>query len=113
MAGSLHARPIFPSPPQGVNFDTVFMLAAEGGAEDVTQDEDIIEIIAPVEAFKTVTDQLRAANIHPEEAELRMVANQEMELSPEETMQVMRCIERLKSWMMCRMYTPTCTSPMR
>ena len=72
------------------------MLAAEGGAEDVTQDEDMIEIIAPVEAFKTVSDQLRAANIHPEEAQLRMAANQEMDLSPEETMQVMRCIDALE-----------------
>jgi transcriptional/translational regulatory protein YebC/TACO1 len=72
------------------------MLAADGGAEDVTQDGDVIEIIAPVEAFKSVSDQLRAANIHPEEAMLRMAPNQEMDLSPDETMQVMRCVESLE-----------------
>lgn len=86
----------FVLPAQGVNFDDVYMLAAEGGAEDVTQDGDIIEVIAPVEAFKTVTDQLRAANIQIDEAQLRMAANQEIDLSPEDTMQVMRCIDALE-----------------
>ena len=91
-----HRQAYFSVPAEGVNFDDVFMLAAEGGAEDVTQDDEIIEITAPVEAFKTVSDQLRAANIHPDEAELRMVANQEMELSPDETMQVLRCVDALE-----------------
>jgi YebC/PmpR family DNA-binding regulatory protein len=86
----------FAIPADGVNFDDVFMLAADGGAEDVTQDGDLIEITAPVEAFKTVSDQLRTANLHVEEAMLRMVANQEMELNVDQTMQVLRCIESLE-----------------
>jgi YebC/PmpR family DNA-binding regulatory protein len=86
----------FSIPAKGVNFDDVFMMAAEGGAEDVTQEEDLIEIVGPVESFKTIVDQLRAADLHPEDAELRMVPNQEIELSVEQTMQVMRCIEALE-----------------
>jgi YebC/PmpR family DNA-binding regulatory protein len=86
----------FSIPAKGLDFDTIFMMAAEGGADDVSQEDDYIEIIAPVESFKSVVDQLRAANIHPEEAMLRLAANQEMELSPEQTMQVMRCIESLE-----------------
>ena len=43
----------FALPAKGLDFDTVFMLAAEGGADDVTQEEDMIEISAPVESFKT------------------------------------------------------------
>jgi YebC/PmpR family DNA-binding regulatory protein len=86
----------FAIPAKGVDFDTIFMLAAEGGAEDVNQDEDTIEIVAPVEAFKSVSDQLRAANIHPEEAMLRMAPNQEMELPTDETLQVLRTIEALE-----------------
>lgn len=85
----------FALPAEGVDFDEVYMLAAEGGAEDVTQDEGTIEIVGPVEAFKTISDQLRAGNLRPEEAALRMVANQEVELTPEETMQVMRCVDAL------------------
>lgn len=86
----------FSIPAKGVNFDDVFMLAAEGGAEDVTQEDEFIEIVGPVEAFKTISDQLRAANLHPDEAQLRMVANQEIELSADATMQVMRCIEAIE-----------------
>ena len=86
----------FAVPAKNTDFDTVFMLAAEGGADDVTQEDETFEISGPVEVFKTISDQLRAAHLVPEEAELRMVANQEMELSPEETMQVMRCIETLE-----------------
>jgi len=86
----------FAIPSKGINFDDVFMMAAEGGAEDVTEEDGVIEITAPVEAFKTVSDQLRAANLHPEEAGLRLVANQEMELGNDETMQVLRCIEAIE-----------------
>jgi transcriptional/translational regulatory protein YebC/TACO1 len=62
----------------------------------VSQEEDSIEIIAPVENFKTLMDALRAAKFTPEEAELRMIATNEMELSVEQTMQVMRTIDSLE-----------------
>lgn len=86
----------FSVPAKGNDFDTIFMLAAEGGADDVSQDAETIEIAGSVDVFKSVLDQLRAENIQPEEAELRMVANQEMELSVDESLQVMRCIESLE-----------------
>src|SRR5512146_581961 len=60
----------FAIPSAGNDFDKIFEIAVEGGADDVTQDEDLIEIKAPVEAFKKLTDALFAAKIHPEEAAL-------------------------------------------
>lgn len=86
----------FSFPAEKVNFDTVFELAVEGGADDVDLDDDTIEIIAPVEVFKILGDRLRAAKIQPEEAELRMLPNQELELGLEETLQVMRAVEALE-----------------
>jgi YebC/PmpR family DNA-binding regulatory protein len=86
----------FSIPAGGIDFDTVFMLAADGGAEDVSEEAGSYEIYGPIESFKTISDQLRSASIQPEEAELRMVPNQEMELDPDATMQVMRCIENLE-----------------
>ncbi|HOD45264.1 MAG TPA: YebC/PmpR family DNA-binding transcriptional regulator, partial [Anaerolineaceae bacterium] len=77
-------------------FDKIFELAVEGGAEDVSQDEDSIEIIAPVESFKKIIDLLRAAGVTVEEAGLRMIPNQEMELSVEDTLQAMRAIETIE-----------------
>ena len=86
----------FAIPANGVNFDKVFEIAVEAGADDITQDDDMIEIYGPVESFKTLSDALRKANLHPEEAELRMRPNQEIELNVEDTMRVMRVIEELE-----------------
>lgn len=78
------------------DFDKIFELAVEGGADDVNQDEEEIEVVASVEAFKTLSDRFRAAGFMPEEAGLRMIPNQEMELSVEDTLQVIRAIESLE-----------------
>jgi YebC/PmpR family DNA-binding regulatory protein len=86
----------FSVPAKKIDFDTVFELGVEGGADDVNQDGDTIEIIAPSENFKILSDRLRAAGIQPEEAELRMLPNQDMELGVDETMQVLRTIENLE-----------------
>lgn len=86
----------FAVPAAGNDFDKIFELAVEGGADDVSQDGDTIEIIGPVEAFKTLSDRLRVAKIQPEEAALRLLPNQEMELGVDETLQVMRTIDALE-----------------
>jgi YebC/PmpR family DNA-binding regulatory protein len=86
----------FAFPPEGLDEDTVFELAVEGGADDVTFDDDVIEIIGPVDSFKTTSDQLEQAKIKPDEAGLRMMPNQEMELGTEETVKVMKVVEALE-----------------
>lgn len=86
----------FSFPSKGLDFDNVFELAVEGGADDITQEEDYFEIFAPVETFKVLGDSLRAANIQAEEAELRMVPNQELELNKDATLKAMRAIEALE-----------------
>ncbi|MEL7590399.1 MAG: YebC/PmpR family DNA-binding transcriptional regulator [Anaerolineaceae bacterium] len=78
------------------NFDKIFELAVEGGADDVTEDDGEIDVVASVETFKTLSDRFRAANMIPEEAGLRMLPNQEMELSVEDTLQVLRAIESIE-----------------
>jgi YebC/PmpR family DNA-binding regulatory protein len=78
------------------DFDKIFELAVEGGADDVNQDGEDIDVIAPVEAFKTLSDRFRAANMIPEEAGLQMLPNQEMELGVEDTLQVLRALDNLE-----------------
>jgi YebC/PmpR family DNA-binding regulatory protein len=87
---------VFTFPAKGNSFEKIFEMAVEGGADDVTQDEEEIEVVAPVESFKTLIDRFRAANIIPEEAELRMLPNQEMELGVGDTLQVIRTIENIE-----------------
>lgn len=78
------------------DFDGIFELAVEGGADDVSQDGDTIEIICPVESFKKLNDTLRHSSVPIVEATLRMIPNQEMELSVEDTLQSMRAIETIE-----------------
>jgi YebC/PmpR family DNA-binding regulatory protein len=87
---------VFSFPLEGNNFDKIFELAVEGGADDVSQDDEEIEVVAPVECFKTLIDRFRTAGLTPEEAGLKMLPTQEMELGVEDTLQVVRTIENLE-----------------
>jgi YebC/PmpR family DNA-binding regulatory protein len=78
------------------HFDRIFEIAVEGGADDCTESDGNVEIVAPVESFKIISDLLRKEGIQPEEAQLRMIPNQEVELDLEKTMQVMRAIETVE-----------------
>jgi YebC/PmpR family DNA-binding regulatory protein len=86
----------FSFPIKGHDPDHIFELAVEAGADDVTFEDGTAEIISPVESFKEISDQLKAAKIQPEEAELRMIPNNEVELSQEHTLQVLKVIENLE-----------------
>ncbi|MBN1146888.1 MAG: YebC/PmpR family DNA-binding transcriptional regulator [Anaerolineales bacterium] len=76
--------------------DRIFELAVEAGADDVTFDDDWVEIYGNVELFKEISNQLKTAKIVPEEAELRYIPNMETELSQEQTLQVLRIVESLE-----------------
>jgi YebC/PmpR family DNA-binding regulatory protein len=86
----------FALPAAGVNYDKVFELAVEGGANDVKQDAEYIEIFAPVEVFKSLSDRLKKESIEIEEQDLRMIAKQEMSLSLDDTLKVMRMVEEVE-----------------
>lgn len=81
---------------EGIDADKVFELAVEAGADDVITGEDDIEVIAPVEAFKAISDRLAGAGIKPTEASLRHMPNATVDLPPEQTVQVMRLIDSLE-----------------
>jgi YebC/PmpR family DNA-binding regulatory protein len=83
-------------PASMLSYDKAFELAVESGADDVTEDGDMIEIIGPVESFKTLNSTLRNANVYPEESGLRMIPRQELELGVEHTLQVYRTIEAIE-----------------
>jgi YebC/PmpR family DNA-binding regulatory protein len=86
----------FSFPSEMLGYDKAFELALEAGAEDVAEDDGNIEIIAPVEAFKKVNDALKKASVTPDEAELRLIAKQDMELPVDQTLSVLRVIESLE-----------------
>ena len=86
----------FSLPNKGNNADKIFEIAVEAGASDVNIYDDIIEIIGPVEVFNEISQALKKAGVQPEEAELRMIPTNEVELNPDETIQVLKLIEALE-----------------
>lgn len=80
----------------GKNFDKVFEAALDAGADDVTEEDGYIEIVGGIETFKSINDSLQKAGLKPEEAGLRMIPNQELELEKDKTISMMRLIENLE-----------------
>jgi len=89
-------RSHFNIPCENHTFDELFEIAIETGADDVIEEEEYFEIIGPVEIFKKLHDHLKEAEIFPESAGLSMDPNQEVELSLEDTLQVMKVIDMLE-----------------
>jgi YebC/PmpR family DNA-binding regulatory protein len=86
----------FSFPKSVLSYDKAFEIALDAGAEDVSEDGDNVEIIGPVEAFKKISDALKAAGVSPDEAGLRMIAKQDMELDKDATLSVLKAIESLE-----------------
>ena len=76
--------------------DAIFELAVEAGADDVVFDNGTVEIVGPVESFRPISEGLRAVKIHVDEAGLRMVPNNEIELDDNDTLQVIKMVENLE-----------------
>jgi len=89
-------KAFFNIPCGDLQFDDLFEIAAETGADDVLEEAEYFEIIGPAESFKTIHDQLKKASINPESSGLRMDPNQEIELGLNETLQVMKAIDTLE-----------------
>lgn len=86
----------FSFPKEQMSFDAAFELAIEAGADDVQDGGEEIEIIGPVDAFKTIGDALYARHVTPDEAGLRLIAKQEMDLPVDATLSVMKIVEALE-----------------
>ncbi|PJF27115.1 MAG: YebC/PmpR family DNA-binding transcriptional regulator [Phototrophicales bacterium] len=83
---------------ENLDFDEVFMVAAEAGADDVTNDDGTITVFTPREQFAAVEAALTAAGYTVEESELRWIAKNETEVPIEmavANMKLMNDIEEL------------------
>lgn len=96
VAWQFHRAAYFSMPAEGNDSDKIFELAVESGADDVEFDDESISIVGPVESYKEIGDMLRGAGIEMDEAELKFIPNMEVELEPEETVQVVKVIETLE-----------------
>jgi YebC/PmpR family DNA-binding regulatory protein len=80
----------------GVDFDTLFMTAADAGADDVEQDEETISVYTARESLSAVERALSEAGYSVTDSKLIWVPQNEMELEPDQAVQVFKLIEKLE-----------------
>jgi YebC/PmpR family DNA-binding regulatory protein len=83
----------------GADEDSVMLAAAEGGADDVTQDGSSFEVTTSPESLSSVREALEEAGIPVESAETTMVAKTTVELDDEaaarKTLRLIDALEEL------------------
>ena len=86
----------FSFPSSQLSYEKAFDLGVVAGADDVIDSGETIEILGPVDSFKTIADALHKVHVTSDESGLRMIAKQELELEVEATLQVMKLIESIE-----------------
>ncbi len=81
---------------EDLDFDEVFMTAADAGAEDVVNEDGTVVVYTPREMFGAVEQALSDANYEVAESELRWIAKNETEVSVEKAMQNLRLMNELE-----------------
>jgi YebC/PmpR family DNA-binding regulatory protein len=81
----------------GVDEDELTLAAAEGGADDVTQDGSTYEIVSAPEALTSVRQAVEAAGFSVDSAELAMIPKTTIEVADESAAKkVLRLIDQLE-----------------
>ena len=76
--------------------DAVMEAALEGGAEDISSSDGIIEVISSPEDFEPVMNALQSKNFETMSAEISMIADVDVTLDNDATAKILRLIERLE-----------------
>jgi YebC/PmpR family DNA-binding regulatory protein len=81
---------------KGANYDDVFLVAADAGADDVQQEDESYSIYTPREDLAAVARSLEKAGYKVQERELIWMPQNEIELETAQALQVMNLIEKLE-----------------
>jgi YebC/PmpR family DNA-binding regulatory protein len=81
---------------EGADYEEIFLMAAEAGADDVQEEEDIFAVYTPREELANVAWALEEAGYTLEERELIWMPQNEIELPTDDALQVMKLIEKLE-----------------
>jgi len=76
--------------------DAVMEAALEGGAEDISASEGIIEVTSSPEDFEAVMNALQAKNFETMSAEISMVADAEVTLDNDATAKALKLVDKLE-----------------
>jgi len=76
--------------------DAVMEAALDGGAEDISTSDGIIEVTSAPEDFEKVMNALQAKNFETMSAEISMVAEAEVTLENDATAKVLKLVDKLE-----------------
>ncbi|MDY4888506.1 MAG: YebC/PmpR family DNA-binding transcriptional regulator [Sphaerochaetaceae bacterium] len=76
--------------------DEIFTAALELGAEDVTNEDEIIEVTTSPADFANILESLQNAGFEQDSADINKIADQMVQLDNEKAHKVMRIVERLE-----------------
>ncbi len=79
-----------------VDFDELFMEAAEAGAEDVVDEDGVLAVYTARDDFATVESALNQAGYELDERELRWFPQNELDISKSKALQNLRLMEQLE-----------------
>lgn len=96
VAFQFERKGIFDIAGEGIDEEELFLLVAEAGAEDVTNEDGDFEVTTPVDAFGAVQAALEEAGVKVEEAGLQRIATTTTRLGPDEAKSVMKLIDLLE-----------------
>ncbi|WEV47606.1 YebC/PmpR family DNA-binding transcriptional regulator [Bifidobacterium sp. ESL0690] len=82
-------------PSEGLDYDKLFELAAEDGAEDVRDEGEVYVVVTAPEDMVAVREALQKANIDYDSADLVMIPKTEVDLSLEDAQKVSKLIDNL------------------
>lgn len=78
------------------DFDTIFELALDAGAEDVKEEEDVFEVITDASDFIEVREALVAGGLNPQTAEITMIPQTMTELEGKHAEQMLKLMDKLE-----------------
>ncbi|MDF1569695.1 MAG: YebC/PmpR family DNA-binding transcriptional regulator [Spirochaetaceae bacterium] len=81
---------------ENVDFEKLFDAALEAGAEDVSEDGEVIEVLTDPSDFGDVLEALQAGGFEQSSAEVAMVPDTTATLDNDGTAKVLRLIDRLE-----------------
>jgi YebC/PmpR family DNA-binding regulatory protein len=80
----------------GASYDNVFLVAADAGADDVQQEDELFAVYTPRETLASCARSLEKAGFTVEERELIWMPKIEIDLETQDAVQVMGLIEKLE-----------------
>lgn len=84
--------------PNSYDFDQIFEVALEAGAEDVKDEGDSFEVITDAPSFSEVRDAIAAKGLKWESAEVTMIPQVMVKLEGKQAEQMIRLMEKLEDY---------------